>query len=294
MVVFYATGIMPPKSNRQIKKETQSASCQHKTANRRDTFVKQVAAKLIPSNRVLGVESLAIANMLLNHCLARSIADAGWRKLFAAIESRAEDNGALIVAVNRFFASSQTCSVCGVKNPAVKNLKVRFWTCPACGAMHQRDLNAAVNMIPTDEKLVAAYTERMERIAAHERSKTKISDRAKKTVATKAIKAGERAEKAERRAADKTPRALGGIAAVSAAPVTASPSSLIPSRAPVVPGLRSVDPIPGETINNSAWRPGKTESAARVETLSGITGRQEARTDASRSRTPYLGGSPPG
>jgi len=285
MVVFYATGIMPPKSNRQIEKEAQSASCQHKAANRRDTFVHQVAARLVPSNLILGVESLAIANMLLNHCLARSIADAGWRKLFAALESRAEDRGALIVAVNRFFASSQTCSVCGVKNPEVKNLKVRFWTCPACGAKHQRDINAAVNMIPADEKIVAAYMERMERIADHERSKVKLSDRAKKAAETNVAKAAGRKAKAERRAAEKT---------ISTAPTQTSPSIPVPSRAPVVPGPRSVDPIPGETINNSAWRPGKTGSAARVEISSGITGRQEARTDASRSRTPYLGGSPPG
>ena len=154
--------------------------------------------------------------------------------------------------------------------------------------MHQRDVNAAVNMIPTDEKLVAAYTERMERIAAYEKSKTKLSERAKKAAATNTAKAGERQAKAGRRSAEKA------IRAVSTASTISSTSSPIPSRAPVVPVAWSVDPIPGETINNSAWRPGKTGSAARVATLSESPRWEEARTDASRSRTPYLGGSPPG
>jgi putative transposase len=88
------------------------------------------------------IEDLPVRNMVRNHSLARAISDAAWAQLRAMLEYKADWYGRTVIAVDRFYPSSKTCSVCGVIT-ATMPLTVREWTCAACGTRHDRDVNAA-------------------------------------------------------------------------------------------------------------------------------------------------------
>jgi putative transposase len=90
-------------------------------------------------------EDLNVAGMLKNHCLALSLADAGLGELHRQIQYKAEGAGKWCGEVNRFYASSKTCSACGAVNHGLK-LSEREWVCTACGTLHGRDENAATNL----------------------------------------------------------------------------------------------------------------------------------------------------
>ena len=85
--------------------------------------------------------------MVKNHRLAKSISDVSWSTFFNMLEYKAFNYGTEIIKVPRFYASSQTCSCCGTKYPFTKDLSVRQWTCPSCNTLHDRDVNAAINIL---------------------------------------------------------------------------------------------------------------------------------------------------
>ena len=96
-------------------------------------------------NQTLVIEDLTVRNMVRNHTLARAISDAAWRQFRTMLEYKADWYGRNLVVVDRWFPSSKLCSACGrlvEKMP----LNIREWTCP-CGAVHDRDLNAARNIL---------------------------------------------------------------------------------------------------------------------------------------------------
>ncbi|WP_419469418.1 RNA-guided endonuclease InsQ/TnpB family protein, partial [Candidatus Frankia alpina] len=113
-----------------------------------------LAARLVCDNQAVYVEDLAVAGLARTR-LARSVHDAGWSMLVGLIEEKAARHGRTFAKVGRFFPSSQLCSACGHRD-GPKPLKVRMWTCPGCGVSHDRDLNAARNILVEGQRRVAA------------------------------------------------------------------------------------------------------------------------------------------
>ena len=93
----------------------------------------------------VAVEDLNVSGMIRNHSLARGISDAGWASFRSMLEYKAERAGRQVVAVDRWYPSSKTCSTCGHLLASL-SLGTRHWTCPGCGTRHDRDLNAAKNI----------------------------------------------------------------------------------------------------------------------------------------------------
>lgn len=114
-------------------------------ANKRKDFLHKTSTHLIRENQTICTEDLNISGMLKNHCLAQSISDAGWSMFVDMLEYKAEWNGKNILKIGRFDSSSKTCSECGHINKELA-LKDREWTCPSCGSVLDRDVNAAVNI----------------------------------------------------------------------------------------------------------------------------------------------------
>lgn len=104
------------------------------------------------------VEDLNVKGMVSNHKLAKHIQDASWSTFLNYLQYKADWNDKQIIRIDRFYPSSQTCSDCGYVNRKVKDLSVRGWTCPNCGRKHDRDINAATNILKEGLRNISAGT----------------------------------------------------------------------------------------------------------------------------------------
>ncbi|MEU4534959.1 RNA-guided endonuclease TnpB family protein [Streptosporangium sp. NPDC023825] len=131
-------------ANRQ-KAKLAVARVHARIADRRRDHLHKVTTRLVRENQVIAVEDLTVRNMVRNRSLARAISDASWREMRSMLEYKAQWYGRTVVAVDRWFPSSKLCSACGTLQEKMP-LNVREWTC-ACGAVHDRDVNAAKNVL---------------------------------------------------------------------------------------------------------------------------------------------------
>lgn len=138
------------------KQRIRLARVHEKIKNTRLDNLHKISHLLISENQVIVSEDLAVSNMVKNHNLAKAITDCGWYELTRQLTYKAEWNGRTYIKIGRYVPSSQTCNVCGYANKDTKNLSVREWICPECGTKHDRDINAAINILNEGLKILAA------------------------------------------------------------------------------------------------------------------------------------------
>jgi putative transposase len=135
------------KGSKNRGKAKQKLAKHHaRIADRRRDYLHKITTRLVRENQVIVVEDLNVSGMLKNHSLARVISDASFRMLVSFLEYKSEWYGRDFLKCDRFFPSSKTCSACGHVVDHLP-LSVRAWTCPRCNATHDRDVNAAHNIL---------------------------------------------------------------------------------------------------------------------------------------------------
>ena len=145
----------PKDSKRREKARVKVAKAHEHVRNQRDDALHKLSTKLVTDYDLIAIEDLSPSNMVKNRRLARSISDASWGEFRRQLRYKAQWYGKTLVEVDRFYPSSQTCSSCGAIWPGTKDLSVREWECPECGAVHDRDVNAARNILQEGLRLIA-------------------------------------------------------------------------------------------------------------------------------------------
>ena len=148
--------LMQKGSKNRSKQRIKVANLHEKVANQRKDFLHKQSRQIANAYDCVCIENLDIKAMSQSLNFGKSVADDGWGMFVTFLKYKLEETGKRLVKVNKFFASSQICNVCGYKNTAVKNLSIRVWDCPECGTHHNRDINAAINIRNEGMRLVLA------------------------------------------------------------------------------------------------------------------------------------------
>lgn len=140
-------------SNNKKKEREKVARIHLKIKNTRKDFLHKISSKIISENQVIILEDLQVKNMVKNHCLSKSISDAGWGMFKNMLQYKAELNDRRLILVPP-HNTSKACSCCGLVKEDM-DLSVREWVCAGCGALHDRDVNASKNILTKGLVLLA-------------------------------------------------------------------------------------------------------------------------------------------
>ena len=131
--------------NKGKRTKQRLALLHEKVENKRKDFLHKTSTKLIRENQTIALETLNVAGMVKNHCLAQAISDVSWSTFVTMLEYKADWYGKNILRIGRFAPSSKCCNICGTINKEL-TLKDREWTCPKCNSVLDRDVNASINI----------------------------------------------------------------------------------------------------------------------------------------------------
>ena len=140
-------------SNNRNKARIKLAKAFEKLNNQKENYIHSVVNELLTYYDIIFMEDLNVSGMLKNHKLAKVIQEVGFYRFKSILVDKAFNNGKQVIFVDRFYPSSKICSVCGYKKHDLK-LSDREWTCPQCGEHHDRDINAAMNILLEGERII--------------------------------------------------------------------------------------------------------------------------------------------
>ena len=134
-------------SNNRNKQRIKIARLHKKIQNQRNDYLHKLSKSIVDENQIICIEDLKVKNMMSDSELAKNISDVSWSRLVFMLLYKANWYGRTIVKVPKDYPSSQLCHACGYKNSITKDLAIRKWICPKCGSIHDRDINAARNIL---------------------------------------------------------------------------------------------------------------------------------------------------